>query len=116
MKKVLIFATSKKVEASSRCSLQVTCKKDVATEEVYFDAARRLQFPGMSADCAPGDCPRELPGWDNIRCVPSEYPSFKEPECNCLGDTHLDAEKSLQGGALSTIQPSILRAVKPHRS
>ena len=94
----------------------MTCKKDVATEEVYFDAARRLQFPGMSADCAPGDCPRELPGWDNIRCVPSEYPSFKEPECNCLGDTHLDAEKSLQGGALSTIQPSILRAVKPHRS
>ena len=87
--------------------LQVTCKKDVATEEVYFDAARRLQFPGMSADCAPGDCPRELPGWDNLRCVPSEYPSFKEPECNCLGDTHLDAEKSLQGGgALSMLLSS----------
>ena len=36
------------------------------------------------------------PGWKDIKCVPGEYPSFKEPECNCLGDTHIGPDKSLE--------------------
>jgi hypothetical protein len=36
------------------------------------------------------------PGWSNLRCVPGVYPSFLEPECNCLGDSHIDPEKSLE--------------------
>ena len=71
----------------------MTCKKDYGDsfgdgdadgdgdpEELYFDASRDLA----------------LPGWKNVKCVPGEYPSFKEPACNCLGDTHIDPEKSLQ--------------------
>ena len=70
----------------------MTCKKDHDdadgdgdTEELYFDASRPT----------PAQLPR-LPGWKDIKCVPGEYPSFKEPECNCLGDTHIGPEKSLQ--------------------
>ena len=49
-------------------------------EELYFDASRLYG----------------LPGWKEITCVPGQYPSFKEPACNCLGDTHIGPDKSLE--------------------
>ena len=62
-------------------------------EELYFDASRLYG----------------LPGWKEITCVPGQYPSFKEPACNCLGDTHIGPDKSLEVSSVGVSATAELR-------